>query len=132
MKLASASIDGSVTILVFERPEGPLHVRCFDHSGKVPSCELFIGGSTSVPATADERAAAESELSDCVATHVPARLISAFETPGMHIRMTAEDTQGYHVWNVLDSLRSRHRSHPERWDTFAESFGRTKASSETK
>ena len=127
MELASASADGAVTTLVFERPEGPLHIRCFDHSGKIPSCELFVGQSTPAAATTDERAAIESALSEWVAAHVPTRLISAFETPGMHIRMTAEETQGYHVWHVLDSLRSRHRSRPERWDKFAESFGRTKA-----
>ena len=127
MELASASSDGLMTTLVFERLEGLLHVRCFDHPGKVPSCELFVGESTSVPATAEERSAVDGALSDWVEVYVLPRFISAFETPGMHIRMTAEDTQGYHVWHVLDSLRSRHRSRPERWDTFAESLGRTKA-----
>ena len=127
MELASAFVDGAVTTLVFQRPEGPLHLRCFDQSGKVPSCELIVGESTSVPASADERATIEGALSEWVAAHVPARLISAFETPAMHIRMTDQDTAGYHVWYVLDSLRSRHRPRPERWDRFAESLGRAKA-----
>ena len=127
MELASVSVDGALTTLVFQRPEGQLHLRCFDQSGKVPSCELIVGESTSAPASADERAAIEGALSEWVAAHVPARLISAFETPGMHIRMTDPDTAGYHVWHVLDSLRSRHRPRPERWDKFAESFGRLKA-----
>jgi hypothetical protein len=127
MELASVSVDGAVTTLVFQRSDGPLHIRCVDHSGKVPSCELFVGESAQAPATAEERAALEKALSEWVAGHLPVRLISAFETPGMHIRMTAEDTQGYHVWYVLDSLRSRHRPQPERWEKFAESFRRTKA-----
>ena len=127
MKLASASTDGPLTTLLFDRPNGPLHIRCLDQPGKVPSCEVFVGEGTSTPATAEERSALESALGEWVAAHVPARLISAFETPGMHIRMTAEDTQRYHVWHVLDSLRSRHRLHPERWDRFAKSFGRPKA-----
>lgn len=126
MTLASASTDGSVTTLVFERSNGSLHIRCFDHSGKIPSCELFVGESRSAAASAEERAAVESALSEWVAAHVPTRLISAFETPGMHIRMTDEETQGYLAWHVLDSLRSRHGSRPERWDNFAESFGRQK------
>lgn len=127
MELVSASGDDAVTTLVFQRSDGPLHIRCVDHSGKVPSCELFVGESAQVPATSEERAALEKALSEWVAAHVPARLISAFETPGMHIRMTAGETQGFHVWHVLDSLRNRHRRQPERWEKFAESFGRTKA-----
>jgi len=66
-------------------------------------------------------------LAEWVAEHIPTHLVEAFETPGMHIRMTDEDTQQYLVWSVLDDLRNRDRVNPDRWTKFAQSFGHTKA-----
>jgi hypothetical protein len=127
MKLTAAFSDGNQTSLSFDRPEGRLNIRCVQHPGQVPSCDLSIGDTTPIAVGLEEQAAVERLLAEWVAEHIPAHLIEAFETPGMHIRMTGEGTQQYLVWSVLDDLLNRHRAQPERWTKFGASFGRTKA-----
>ncbi len=127
MKLTAAFSEGNQTSLSFDRLEGRLDIRCVHLPGQIPSCDLSVGDAASVAVGSEQQAAVERLLAEWVAEHIPRHLIKAFETPGMHIRMTAEEEQGFLVWHVLDSLRSRHRPRPERWGKFAESSGRTKA-----
>ena len=127
MKLTAAFSEGNQTRLSFDRPEGRLDIRCVHHPGQIPSCDLSVGDATSVAVGSEQQVAVERLLAAWVAAHIPTHLIEAFETLGMHIRMTDEGTQQYLVWSVLDDLHNRDRAHPERWTKFARSFGDTKA-----
>ena len=114
MKLIEASRDSRLTGLSFDRPEGRLDIRCLGCHGQIPSCDVWIGHDTPIAPDSEEEAEIEKLLTEWAAAHIPARLIKAFETPGMHIRLTDEGTQQYHVWSVLDHLRNRQRARPER------------------
>ena len=127
MKLTAAFSEGNQTRLSFDRPEGRLDIRCVHHPGQIPSCDLSVGDATSVAVGSEQQVAVERLLAAWVAAHIPTHLIEAFETAGMHIRLTDEGTQQYLVWSVLDNLRNRDRAHPERRAKFAQSFRHTKA-----
>src|SRR5437879_5052119 len=101
MKLTAAFSDGSRTSLSFDRPEGCLDICCLHRPGQTPSCDLWVGDDTPVAPGSEQQAAIEKLLAEWVAEHIPSHLIEAFETPGMHIRMTDEGTQQYLVWSVL-------------------------------